>query len=122
MGIKQLLDTNIILYFLAGKLRSPLPDNDYCVSVITQLELLSFPSIDFKEEEKIQAFLDQIEILNLTPEIIMETVQVRRKYKLKLPDSIILATARIHDVEIVTNDQEIFKIPNIKCKSIQLTV
>ena len=54
--MKQLLDTNIILYFLSGKLQSPLPDNDYVISVITQLELLSFPGLDSESESKIEDF------------------------------------------------------------------
>lgn len=120
MALRQLLDTNVILYFLAGKLSSPLPDNDYCISVITQLELLSFPSLDDDAEVKIEAFPDQIDIIGLTPEIIKETVQVRRKHKLKLPDSIIIATAKILNVVILTNDQQIVNIPNIKCQSLQL--
>jgi len=120
MAVKELLDTNVILYFLAGKLSSPLPDNEYCISVITQLELLSFPLLDAEAEARIEAFLDQIEIIGLTPEIIKETVLVRRKYKLKLPDSIIIATAKALDVIILTNDQQLANIPNVKCRSLQL--
>ncbi len=41
MAMKVLLDNNIILCFLAGKLKKPLVDNEYCVSNITPLELLS---------------------------------------------------------------------------------
>jgi predicted nucleic acid-binding protein len=120
MALKQLLDTNVILYFLAGKLSSPLPDNEYYVSVITQLELLSFPLLTSEVEAKIEAFLDQIEIIGLTPEIIKETVQIRRKHKLKLPDSIIIATAKILHAAILTNDQQFINIPSVKCQSLQL--
>ena len=120
MAVKQLLDTNIILYFLAGKLSSPLPDNEYCISVITQLELLSFPLLDAEAEARIEAFFDQIEIIGLTPEIIKETVLIRRKHKLKLPDSIIIATAKALDVIILTNDQQLGNVPNVKCHSLQL--
>ncbi len=120
MALKQLLDTNVILYFLAGKLISPLPDNDYCISVITQLELLSFPSLNDESENMIQAFIDQVEIIGLTPEIIKETVIIRRKHKLKLPDSIIVATAKIFNVVILTNDQQICNLSDIRCQSLQL--
>lgn len=88
--MKQLLDTNIILYFLAGKLKNPLPDNEYFVSGITQLELLSYPALDHKSELAIDKFLKQVEIINLNPEIIRKTIEIRKKYKLKLPDSIII--------------------------------
>lgn len=43
-----LLDTNIVLYFLGGKLANPLPSGQYFVSVITEIELLSYPSLSFR--------------------------------------------------------------------------
>lgn len=36
-----LLDTNVVLYFLGGRLAAPLPPGDYGVSVITEMELLA---------------------------------------------------------------------------------
>lgn len=40
-----LLDTNVVLYFLGGRLMNPLPSGQYFVSVITEIELLSYPSL-----------------------------------------------------------------------------
>jgi len=37
------LDTNAVLYLLAGHLAEPLPQADFYVSVITEIELLSYP-------------------------------------------------------------------------------
>ncbi|MFA5920045.1 MAG: hypothetical protein WC856_01990 [Methylococcaceae bacterium] len=37
------LDTNAVFYFLAGHLAEPLPQADFYVSVITEIELLSYP-------------------------------------------------------------------------------
>lgn len=36
------LDTNAALYFLAGRLAQALPQAEFYVSVITEMELLSF--------------------------------------------------------------------------------
>ena len=47
-----LLDTNIILYFLGGRLVDPLPTGEYFLSVITEIELLSYPSIGVDEERE----------------------------------------------------------------------
>jgi len=33
------LDTNAVLYFLAGRLAEPLPEADFYVSVMTEIEL-----------------------------------------------------------------------------------
>jgi len=42
--VTGLLDTNIALYLLGGRLEAPLPSGEYGVSVITEMELLSWPS------------------------------------------------------------------------------
>ncbi|MCK5233036.1 MAG: hypothetical protein KAR13_22375 [Desulfobulbaceae bacterium] len=56
--MKYLLDTNIILYLLGGKLLKPLPEGIYFASVITELELLSYPSLHPEEEKQIGQFLE----------------------------------------------------------------
>ncbi len=38
-----LLDTNVALYLLGGRLAAPLPTGSYGVSVITEMELLAWP-------------------------------------------------------------------------------
>ncbi len=43
-----LLDTNIVLYFLGGPLVNPLPSGQYFISVITEIELLSYPSLSLE--------------------------------------------------------------------------
>lgn len=118
--MKQLLDTNIILYFLTGRLKSPLNNEHYCVSVITQLELLSYPSLDQEAEQTIQNFLEFIEIINLEPEIVSKTIEIRKKYKFKLPDAIIIATAEVLGVDLLSNDQEFSKVSGLKLKSLDL--
>lgn len=116
--MKQLLDTNIVLYFLDGKLKEPLPDNEYYVSIITQLELLSYPLIDYEAQLSIDKFLKEVEIVNINSEIVLETIEIRKKYKFKLPDSIIIATARVLGIEILSNDQEFAKFPQLNCKNL----
>lgn len=41
MAVNRLLDTNIVLYFLGGKLADPLPDGAYYVSVITETSAIA---------------------------------------------------------------------------------
>lgn len=116
--MKQLLDTNIVLYFLAGKLKNSLADNEYYLSVITQLELLSYPSIDQKAQTSIDEFLKQVEIVNINPEIVHKTIEIRKRYKFKLPDSIIIATAQVLDIELLSNDLQFTKFPELNCKNL----
>jgi len=49
MGVNIVLDTNAVLYFLAGRLAQALPQADFYVSVITEMELLSYPLLKSEE-------------------------------------------------------------------------
>ena len=60
VGMIGLLDTNVALYFLGGKLAETLPRGDYGISVITEMELLAWPSLTAEEEARVQEFLDAI--------------------------------------------------------------
>jgi len=50
------LDTNAVLYFLAGRLAEPLPQANFFVSVITEIELLSYPLLKMEDEAEIRSF------------------------------------------------------------------
>ena len=58
-GTKIFLDTNIVLYLLNGDevLASFLNNKQIYISVITELELLGFPSISEKENEVLVDFI-----------------------------------------------------------------
>jgi len=46
VGINWLLDTNIVLYLLGGQLAHALPDRSYHISIITDIEVLGYPSLN----------------------------------------------------------------------------
>ena len=116
-----LLDTNVALYLLGGRLEAPLPSGDYGVSVISEMELLSWPSLQAEEETRVNAFLSGVTICDLTPAIRMRAVQLRRDERLKLPDAIICATALEHNVELWTNDARLANLSSLVCRSVALT-
>ena len=45
-----ILDTNIILYFLGGRLADPFPAGAYAILVISEPELLAYPCLVSSEE------------------------------------------------------------------------
>lgn len=45
MGLKGVLDTNAVIYLQKGLLAEILPEGEYAISVITGMELLSFPGL-----------------------------------------------------------------------------
>lgn len=63
MGVTALLDTNVALYLLGGKLAAPFPEGEYGVSVITEMELLSWPSLTKEEETRVDAFLASVSVV-----------------------------------------------------------
>ena len=95
---------NIILNLLKDKL---IKVNECAYSAITRMELLSFPSISSMEKEAIKSLLNQMTYLAITSEIEDETINFRYTHKTKLPDSIIAATAKYHQIELVTLDKKL---------------
>ncbi len=108
------LDTNTAMYFLGGKLAQPLPDDDYIVSVITQIELLSYPLLSPDEERQVLEFLTTVVVIELTAEIRDAAIQLRRDYRLKLPDAIIAGTAMSRGVVLLTNDRRLANTPGLR--------
>ena len=112
-GNNILLDTNAIIYFLNGKF---LLNNEYNIftSIISEIELLCYPKITLEEENIIKDFLNNINIINLDSYIKHETIAIKREISIKLPDSIILATAKVNNLILLTQDEGILKYNGYK--------
>ena len=118
--MKCLLDTNTILYFLGGRLADPLKLSDYCVSVISEMELLSYPSLTDDVEAQIRTFLSEVTLVGLTQEVKDAAIDLRRQHGLKLPDAIIAATAMALNAELLTNDTQLLQVPEVSGKALPL--
>lgn len=110
---RYMLDTNAVIYLLSGRIRMPLPEGQYSASIITEIELLSFSGLTEKDEQKIKNLLLAIDRIYLTDSVRDETIRLRRKTKLKLPDAIIVASALIHDAILLTNDKDFSTIDGL---------
>ena len=114
------LDTNVTLYLLGGRLARPLPLAEYAVSVITEMELLSFPTLTPSEEGAIRQFLASLKLAELSAEVRGIAIQLRRSQRLKLPDAIVAATAIELGAELITNDGRLAKTPGLRTRSVEL--
>jgi predicted nucleic acid-binding protein len=112
--VSIVLDTNTALYFLGGKLVQPLPEDDYLVSVITEIELLSYPLLSLTEEQQVAEFLTTVTVVELTTEIRVATIELRRNHRLKLPDAIIAGTAVSLGLVLFTNDRRLANTPGLQ--------
>ena len=111
-GNSLLLDTNIILYLLGGD-RTLIPlleGKKLYISVITQLELLSYKGLTVQDISNITALLSECVIIELNAPIKEATIQIRREFGLKLPDSIIIATSIYLNIPLISADREFAKV------------
>ena len=77
------------------------------LSVITQIELLCW-KIDTDTEQKVKDFISDSIVLDITPDVIIQCVNVRKGKKIKTPDAIIAATALPFGYTIITNNEKDF--------------
>lgn len=114
-GTKVLIDTNIALYLFKGdkNIEFSLQDSEAYVSFINQLELLGHKNISAKELEWMELFLEECNIIEFNEGIRKITIDLRRKYSIKLPDAIIAATAIFLNIPIISADKHFEKIPEL---------
>lgn len=111
-GNSFLLDTNIVLYLLSGNttVEEIIHGSQLYVSFVTQLELLGYKGITAKEQQHIKNFLGECIIVDITEEIKKNTISIKQKHQVKLPDSIIAATASFLEIPLLTADKGFAKI------------
>ena len=122
MGLKYLYDTNVFIDYFSDRLEDLdlfnekfIIENEVLISPVVRMELLSHPDITEDEDKLFTELLDNFESVEIDFEVEKETILLRRKYKLKLPDAIIAASAIIEDAVLVTNDKKDFsKVSELK--------
>ena len=77
------------------------------VSQITRIELLGFPRLKPDDETAILNFLADCDVLSIDDRIEAETIAIRRRTKLSLPDAIVAATAVVYGLTLLTLDQRL---------------
>jgi predicted nucleic acid-binding protein len=119
-GNKFLLDTNILLY-IAGKRidTTSLPQGEFFISFVTELEILSYPSLTPQEEIRLRKLLAEMPVIDATREIKDSAIALRKQYRLKLPDALIAATAQTLKATLITNDKGFDAIKEIATLAIK---
>jgi len=115
MGTGYLLDSNVIIGYLAGRIPSSgmdivstIVDLIPQISVISQIEVLRYN--DTPENEVIlNAFINNSVIHSLNPAVVLRTIELCKQSKIKLPDAIIAATALTENFILVTRNIDDFK-------------
>ena len=111
----HLIDSNAVIDYLTGNL----PPNGMAfmdglvnavpqVSVITQIEVLGYNAPP-SAYQLLADFMKDSEIIELSEPVVNQTIALRKLYKIKLPDSIIAATALVHELRLVSRNTSDFK-------------
>jgi len=122
MGKSFLIDSNILSKHLKDQLSKKgsqlfediITSGDAYISPIIRIELLSW-KVDKTKERLISIFLKNVEEYPINEKVIEKTIEIRRNYKIKLPDAIIAATCLANKMVLLTdNEQDCNKIKGLK--------
>ena len=108
--LKALLDTNVVIDLLSGKIEADEEAARYSwlgISRITWMEVL----VGTRDEEdfgRVADFLRRFSIVELDDEVARRAIELRQQYRLKLPDAIIWASARMEKGLLVTRNSNDF--------------
>ena len=108
--VNALFDTNILVDQLHG-VRAASDELDRyevkAVSRVVRIEFLTGARTADVEARR-RSLLDEFELLEVDEAVSQETILIRQRTRLKLPDAIILATARVHGLLFVTRNHRDF--------------
>ena len=112
MGIKYLWDTNIAIYYLQQQFPSGaekfmddlLKEEQLVISAITEIELLCWKTAAQKDLEVLRNFINDALVIELEQPIKLRAADIRKAYKIKLPDAIIAATALVYNLTLLSRN------------------
>ncbi|MDR0680874.1 MAG: type II toxin-antitoxin system VapC family toxin [Dysgonamonadaceae bacterium] len=111
MGQKYLMDTNVLIDAQMNRLPqkglnflAKVINEDFTISFITQIEYLGYKDIT----KSMEVFVSLADVIEIDKFIIQNCIDLRRNYKIKLPDAIIAATALARNFILITNNEKDF--------------
>lgn len=121
-GDRIVVDTSLIINLFNGieEVQELITDRNLFVSIISEIEVLSFPNITTKDSELLKSFLSECYIVDIEPAIKEITIDIRSRFKVKLPDAVIAATAIYFDLPLFTMDKGFKKITDLQAVILSL--
>ncbi len=114
MKIDFIADTNFFIYVLEGNHHiEHFLDFNFGISFITEIELLGYNGIIINEEEMIVSLIKDCFYFGFNTQIKNKTIELRRNYKIKLPDALIASTAIVNNIPLITADKGFEIIKNL---------
>jgi predicted nucleic acid-binding protein len=107
--VKALFDTNILIDYLNGVMPAKAEFARYsnkAISMITWMEVMVGATTE--TESLLRGFLAEFDCLAIDAPVSDAAVGLRQRYRIKLPDAIVWATARVHGLILVTRNTKDF--------------
>ncbi len=109
----MIVDSNIIIYSIQLGYESLqnyllIRVDEVHASAITKIEVIGFHKLDVSEKQQFETFFKTITTLPISDQIITEAIRLRQQRKRSLGDSIIAATAVLHNLPVLTNNTDDF--------------
>jgi len=103
----MLLDSNIIIYAaqpeykaLLGFIEKYAP----AVSAISRVEVLGYHLLNERDRQHFEDFFAAATVLPISDSVLSKAIELRQRRKLSLGDSLIGATALLHELPLVTRN------------------
>jgi len=110
--MRAIIDSDVLIDYLQGLDKAKQEIERYFkreISVISWMEIMA--GADTPEEEKsCREFLSRFTIHQLAVDIATEAVSVRKQFRIRLPDAIVWATARVNNCLLVTRNTKDFPV------------
>ena len=90
-------------------------DESCNISFISEIELQSWQPPNEDDLNVYKQFITVSTIFNIDKNITATTIEIRKKYKIKIADAIIAATALTNSFTLIAdNDKDFLKVANLK--------
>ncbi len=122
MEQRYLADSNTIIDYVGNKMPDTALlvldgyfDDNLSISIVSKIEVLGFNG----EEDELKSLADFIALASIVfvdDTIADKTIELRKAYRIKLPDAIIAATALIYGLVLITrNTDDFINIDGLTC-------
>ena len=115
MEVNVLLDTNVLVYHVAGDhaatkyLDETIARRSFCLSILSVIEFLGWHGHTDEEFLECKKLIELAAILPVSQEVADKAIELRRSKRIKLADAIIASTALVNNLKLVTTNIRDFK-------------
>ena len=115
MEVNVLLDTNVLVYHVAGDRRATkfidetIDCQSFRISILSVIEFLGWHRHTDDEFLQCKELIDLATILPVSKEVADKAIDLRRAKKIKLADAVIASTALVNNLSLVTTNIRDFR-------------